>query len=374
MTAPRLVPLSFQGDALADALDAFVAQLVADTSYWSGATAEYGVGPLSTVPPQHVAEAAPASLTDAEVQAWLTSKIMAGAVPRPNENTIYAIFYPQGTAVTLGGGTLCQDSAGGFNGYHGDYVLIGNGFVAPVSYAVIGRCPPPVKSASAMDMVSGEASHEIIEAATDPRPMTRPAYDSIDPDDQGWALIAGSEVGDLCDGFPDSFYKPSGIDTLVQKVWSNVAAKASHDPCQPQGASPYFNAAVVVTDTISIADPQGLVAPVQTKGVAIPVGSERDVELDLYSDAPTSGAWTLFPQDMGFSVGATTATLSFSFRDPVSCAAAWGAGALCGQGQNGDKVHLRIKALAKSPLGVSPFWILSTLGAHHAVWTGLVGN
>jgi len=126
MTAPRLVPLSFQGDPLADAVDAFVAQLVADTSYWSGATAEYGVGPLSTVPPQHVAEPAPASLTDAQVQAWLTSKIMAGAVPRPNENTIYAIFYPQGTSVTLGGGTLCQDSAGVFNGYHSDYVLIGS--------------------------------------------------------------------------------------------------------------------------------------------------------------------------------------------------------------------------------------------------------
>src|SRR5260370_42687211 len=117
-----------------------------------------------------------------------------------------------------------------------------------------------------MYMVSGEASHEIIEVATDPRPIARPAYSQVDPDDIGWALIAGSEVGDLCAGFPDSFYRPSGIATLVQRTWSNAGAAASHDPCQPEGTSPYFNSTAVLSDSIQRADPQG-VFTMQTKGV-----------------------------------------------------------------------------------------------------------
>ncbi len=123
---------------------------------------------------------------------------------------------------------------------------------------------------------------------------------------------------------------------------------------------------------VQVADAGGLIMP--TKGVLIPVGSERDVELDLYSDAPTSDPWIVFALDMSSSVGATAATLSFTFRNPVSCPASWGATASCAQGQNGDKLHLSVKALAKSPLGVSPFWILSKLGTQHSVWTGLVGN
>src|SRR5258708_10039624 len=73
MSAPQIVPISFQGDPLADPIDTFIAQLVANTSYWSGATAEYAVGPLTSLPPQHVAESPPLSLTDAQVQTWLTS-------------------------------------------------------------------------------------------------------------------------------------------------------------------------------------------------------------------------------------------------------------------------------------------------------------
>ena len=370
MTAPQLVPISFQGDPLAGPIDTFIAQLVANSSYWSGATAEYGVGPLTSLPPQHVAEAAPGAITDAQIQDWLTSKILSGAFPRPDGNKVYVIFYPKESAITNEAGTSCQEP--GFNAYHGDYVLVGNGSAAPVSYVVVGRCPPPVPSATDMDMVSGEASHEIIEVGTDPRPTGRPAYNQIDPDDVAWALIAGPEVGDLCAGVPEAFYRPTGFDTLVQRVWSNAAAAASHDPCQPQGASPYFNSAAVLPDMIQIPDARGLL--MQTKGVQIPVGSERDVEIDLYSDAPTSGPWILFAQDVSNSVGATAATLSFTFRNPVPCPASLGAGASCGQGQNGDKLHLSVKALAKSPLGASPFWILSKLDTHYAVWTGLVGN
>jgi hypothetical protein len=58
MTSPKIVGISFQGDTLQPGLDTFVTQLVTATAYWSGATAEYGVGPLSAAPPQHLNEPA----------------------------------------------------------------------------------------------------------------------------------------------------------------------------------------------------------------------------------------------------------------------------------------------------------------------------
>ena len=65
MTAPALVSITFMGDALQGDIDTFVTQIAAAKDYWSGATSEYGVGPLSALPPQHLAETPAASLTDA---------------------------------------------------------------------------------------------------------------------------------------------------------------------------------------------------------------------------------------------------------------------------------------------------------------------
>jgi hypothetical protein len=353
--APKIVGITFQGDSLQADVDTFVTQIVAATSYWSGATAEYGVGPLTALAPQHMAETAPATLADTDVQAWLTTKITAdaGAFPQPDADTLYVIFYPDNTTVTMGGGSLCQQ----FQGYHNDYAITPGGPF--VIYAVVGRCPPPVMGLAEIDEVTAEASHEIIEMATDPLPQDQPAYLTVDADHMGWALVnGGGEIGDLCAAYPDSFYKPTGITSLVQRVWSNAAAMAGHDPCEPNGASPYFNAAPVLADKIAvIGSPLGSFT---TKGAKIPVGSSKTIELDLYSDAPTSGPWKVSVLDVTSAFFGQAPALSFTMDKK--------------QGQNGDKIQLTIKALAKSSLGASPFWIQNDLGGVSTVWIGLVGN
>ena len=122
MTAPKVVEITFMGDTLQASIDTFVSQ-ISTAAYWAGATAEYGVGPLTAAPPQHLAETAAATLADADVQTWLTAKINGGAgFPQPDANTQYVIFYPSTTTVTMGGGTLCDD----FQGYHSDYQLSGS--------------------------------------------------------------------------------------------------------------------------------------------------------------------------------------------------------------------------------------------------------
>jgi hypothetical protein len=152
--------------------------------------------------------------------------------------------------------------------------------------------------------------------------------------------------------------RPPGIDNLVQRVWSNRAAAASHDPCQPSGLSPYFNSAPVVTDTVSVTDPSG--ATFQTKGVTIPVGQTKTIELDLYSDAPTAGPWTLIALDVTSALFGGSPVLALSLDK--------------NQGRNGDKRELTIRALRKAPRGAAAFWIQNDLAAAGTVWIGVVGN
>ena len=94
----------------------------------------------------------------------------------------------------------------------------------------------------------------------------------------------------------------------------------------------------------------------------IPVGSSATVELDLYSDAPTSGPWkvSVILDDRHGCFGGNGDSSRFKLDKT--------------EGQNGDKIHLTIKALGKSSLGASPFWVQSDLGSVSSVWIGLVGN
>jgi hypothetical protein len=339
LAAPKMVAISFQGDSLQAAIDAFATQMQANQAYWSGATGEYGVGPLKSVT-FHSTDTPAASLTDGDVQTWLGNKIQNDVTfPKPDANTIYTLFYPSGVNVTaLGGGVTCMQ----FQGYHDSFVA-GS---ANVIYAVVPRCPaPPVAGVTDTDQMTAEASHELAEAATDPMPSSlKPGYLTVDANSHAWELLAGGEIGDLCAAFPDSFYKPIGFDHLVQHIWSNAAAAASHDPCQPQGDVPYFNSAPAFTDTVTL---NIFGQNLKTQGVKLLNGNSATIELDLYSDAPTSGPWTVSAFDITSQFFGGSPALSFSFDKNT--------------GQNGDKINLTIKSLM-NVAGGAPFWIESDLG------------
>jgi len=349
MTAPKVVPIAFTTDSAIADIDKFATQLGASTDYWAGATSEYGVGALTVTAPIHVNETPAANLLDGDVQSWLTNKIQTDtSFPQPDDNTIYSIFYPSGTSVSDTGGTTCVQ----FQGYHGDYQLTGKHVV----YAVIPRCPPPpVQGVTVIDQTTAEASHEFVEAATDPFPMDQPAYQLIDSNDLAWMMLGGGETGDICAAFFLSgvFYKPAGFDTLVQRTWSNANAAASHDPCQPAGFNPYFNSAPVLPDTVHLSA-SGMVGPSQ--GVRLGAGQSKTIELDLYSDGPTSGPWKVSAVDVGTFFG-NPAVLTFSFDKDT--------------GQNGDKLQLTITA-SKSVPGGTPFWIQNDLGTQTTVWMAAV--
>jgi hypothetical protein len=348
MATPKVVAITYDTDTLQAKIDDFTSKIGA-SSYWSGAVGEYGVGKL-TATPLHLTEAAPtATLMDSDVQSWLAGKITGASdagpsFPQPDGETIYAIFYPSGVNMTMMGFPSCS----GFDGYHADYKVGGQS----VTYAVMLRC-------GTVNDLTVAASHEFAESATDPLSVSNPAFLQPDADHTVWEYSGGGgELGDMCSSFPNVLYTPSDFPYEVQKIWSNKNAAASHDPCQPQGASPYFDSAPVLTDTFTVNDP--MAGTFTTKGVHIPVGQSGTVELDLYSDAPTSGPWSIQVLDVASAIYGGAQELTFSLDTTT--------------GQDGDKVHLTITPVKAGSGGASAFWIQNKLGTVQTVWLGLVGN
>ncbi len=342
---PRVVPVTFAGDPYQSAIDAFAGAL-GDTAFWTANVAEYGVGKMAAGAPIHLTAHPPLLIDDSGVQSWLRARF-DGTHPEwgtPDESSIYTVYYPTGTAVTLQGYLSCVT----FGGYHSE-VQVGN---KTIPYAVMPRCPSFL-GLHGFDVVTVASSHELIEAVTDPRPYSKPAYEYPDDDHVVWGYYTGGESGDMCTFNDGVFYKPLGFDFTVQRSWSNVAAAAGHDPCVP--ALPgrvYFNSAPVLPDIVKARG-------VSTHGIKIPVGGTRTIELDLYSDGPTD-PWSVSAVDLSV-LGGGKQVLEFAFDKK--------------RGANGDKIQMTIKVLGvdESYEGEG-FALLSELNGQRNVWYGFVGN
>lgn len=356
LKAPRVVPIFFKGDAMKAQVVDFAGK-IGTTPFWAANTTEYGVGAVQAGAAIEIDETPAATLSDADVALYMRGLFDGkhGLGTDPDENTIYTIYYPSSTTIELAGGPSgSETSCDSFGGYH-DSTTTADGKKSIV-YAVIPECPD-FGGLSGIDAISATSSHEWLEAVTDPHPSSDPAFATVDDDHAVWSFfLGGSETGDMCAQDPTSFYVPKELGVAVQRSWSNAAAKAGHDPCVPAiDNGPYFNAAPVLPDTIKLGSGRG--DAVATKGVKIPVGESRTIEVDLFSDGPTNGPWQVKARSLDFS---NTKTLELSL-DRTS-------------GQNGEKIYLTIKALAASPYKASAFMINSRLGERRTRWVGMVAN
>ena len=197
LTAPKVVSVTFPGDSMASALDQF-GQSVASSTWWDSVRTGYcagkggpcvGDGPAGVSAPLTTAPAA--AYTDAQLQTWLEGEITTHALPAPDSapvtQTIYVLYFPQSTTITDSTGTA---SCSGFDGYHGSMTMGSQ----QVVYAVVNECPQ-----YALTDLTLSASHEIIEAATDPSNLVTAYYlDTSSPDTWGWDDVFGGEVADMC--------------------------------------------------------------------------------------------------------------------------------------------------------------------------------
>src|SRR5207248_1734886 len=128
-----------------------------------------------------------APTTDAALQTWLT-KMTDGTHagwPTPDVNTEFAVYLPTAN-FSAPFGTACQS----FGGYHDETVTTTQ---TPLVYALMPRCGSSLVGQTVV------TSHELVEAASDPLPFTKGAFQSVDNDHAIWGFTPGGELGDMCE-------------------------------------------------------------------------------------------------------------------------------------------------------------------------------
>jgi hypothetical protein len=121
-------------------------------------------------------------ITDEQIQAELSAQIAAGNLPAPtsdgagNNNTYYAINFPHGKTITLGGAASCQV----FCAYHG--TIANAGGHGEIEYGVLPDFQPGSgcefgcgAAATQFGNYTQVASHELIETRDRPGDGVRPA-------------------------------------------------------------------------------------------------------------------------------------------------------------------------------------------------------
>jgi hypothetical protein len=351
LATPHIVLITWDGDDLRDPLEAFASK-VGSSSWWSETVSEYGVG-AADARTVHLSTPPPAALDDTQVQAWLATNLTAtGLLGPPDPNAIYTLATPKGTSGTLLFNHLCVEIAG----YHSETTAGGHSVV----YAVIPRCdkfPAPFDTLMGLDLVTFSMGHELAEAATNPHPVTAPGYMVQRAAGAALAKLRGLEAGDVCVLIDSPLLTPPDLGFLVQRIWSNVAATAGHDPCVPAPSRAYFNVSASPPDQVLVVDPYSALGLTYAKvgGVQLAEGESKTIPLTLFSDAPTE-PWTLTAEDTG-----KDPMLSFSFSTT--------------SGRNGDVVQLAIqRAATAGQAAATTFVVHSTLNGVTNDWYGMVSR
>jgi hypothetical protein len=260
IAAPKLVTVTFPGFAYETQVESFGA-FVVQSNWLATVGADYGVGAGTHV---HVTltDTPPATAGDADVQALLEARLQDGTLPGGTHGSangyIYMVFYPPSTAIDSS--TCVSDPTGNYRDTDWHYAV--DDATGRIAYVVMGTC-----AQQSMQHLGLQASHELVEAMTDPFPSTAPAYRL--PQSSPWTALGG-EIGDLCELGAHDTTTEGGF--TVQRIWSNSAALAGRSPCVP---APPGDLYVVVTgepDVIHTA----------------PAGGSVDVTVRAWANGPTA--------------------------------------------------------------------------------------
>ncbi len=270
----KVVTVTFAGDTRRDSLRTFDDKIVT-TDWWKTTMTGVGVGVGSGGLYAELAPPWPGSarfnVDDSQIQQMIQDGINHGTLPSPgtgaSSSLLYTFYFPKNVSITLGSDSSCTS----FGGYHfsttvtvplnvpvppdggveagvsdggADAMPFDAGPAGPpiaVAYAVVPTCT------SSFDDLTIPASHELAEAASDPFVGSNTGF-NLDTDDAwlpsyytpGQAIENGDACFDVHPQWTEGSY-------LVQRIWSNSAAKAGDAPCQPVLPGRVFFAAAVRT-------------------------------------------------------------------------------------------------------------------------------
>ncbi len=195
------------------------------SSFYAGVTASKHIDWLSEydTPTQHIkrgtldgmytvrppAAADGPRISDTQIASSLRTMIDTGQLPKPSTNRLYAIFFRSGQTIT----TVDGDSARDFCAFHDTTVYKrSTAYFAVMPYEVGNRgCQT---ASTSFDNVTTIASHELVEAITDP---------GVGLSRIAWYDRANGEVADICAGIstPAAVVGGDGVRYIVQREWSN---------------------------------------------------------------------------------------------------------------------------------------------------------
>lgn len=174
--------------------------------------AQYGVGRGNGQAAFVDNHATVANITDAAIQSEVLTEINAGHLPPPNANNYYPVHFPPGMNITAPDGSK---SCVQFCAYHSVFQVQNSaGTIFNIPYGVVpdvgnagcaGGCGG---NASTVNNETSVASHELVEATTDPAL-------------NAWFDGGGQEIGDICNG--QQFTFTATHTYVLQKEWSNSA-------------------------------------------------------------------------------------------------------------------------------------------------------
>jgi hypothetical protein len=223
---PQVVTVTFAGDApgLVDRLEQFGATITHST-WWRAAvdqfcrTADDCVGDGVPAQPVRLSAAAPTAIRDVDVADLLRREAEVGRLGDLGLDSLLLVYLPAGTALTeVTVGVYCDGRARALH----RSLLIGS---QPMPYAVVPRCGEEAE-------LTATASHEILEATTNPDPSRRGFAFESGGAGAGFTA-AGVEPVDPCGLVTLDRHRTVADGFTVQRPWSDRAAAGGHNPCGP---------------------------------------------------------------------------------------------------------------------------------------------
>jgi hypothetical protein len=327
ITNPDIVTVSWStADSNFAAWEAFD-DAIGASSYWTTTTSEYGVG--AATGGTHVELTTPPTFGSmSDLESFVAAN--AGTVWPPTTltaNTLYMIYLPPGVSINVQGiGDACSNGVGGYHDQTG-----GPGSIV---FGVVLDC-----TGDGPNDVTLSASHEIIEAATDPYDNNS-YYGFDDTKYLAWDLFQQQqdELGDMCEFYPDFGFLDPELSAGVQRTWSNKSAAGGHAPCVPAESGPYTNVTPLMQQNVSI-DVSMFGGPSNYPGLGyyIPIGGTGTIPIGFYSDS-ASPPWNIVVH-AGSPLSGATANVTTSL-DTSS-------------GQNGTTANITVKVNAQDSTGTN---------------------
>jgi hypothetical protein len=271
---PEITTVTFRGDDPKQVarLEAF-GRWVGRSGWWEEVSDGYCaatddcIGPGRAGRAVRLARRVPGRVRDADVERWLAEEADKGALEGLGQDALVLVYLPG--AVALTDAFDRQYCGPGPRAYHR---LLRRGAVS-FPYAVIPRCHGEAETTAA-------ASHEALEAATNPDP-SRPGFRLRSDTTQVAFAFHGPEPVDPCGLLNRDRHRAVEGGFTVQRAWSNRAAERGGDPCVPAVAERAYVALVPRQPVVRLTSP----------------GAKATVMLDAVADRPVP-AWTVEAADL----------------------------------------------------------------------------